>query len=348
MVPNLSITQLDQRLKPAIQAKINSKTKPLGALGQLESLALQIALIQQTAEPVINQPTLLVFAGDHGITEEGISPYPQAVTYQMVLNFLSGGAAVNVFARQHGLQLRIIDAGVNADFENNPSLLQAKVAKGTANFRWEPAMSDVQCMTAIEHGRRIAQQEIKAGSNVLGFGEMGIGNTSSASAIMSSLCQLDIKLCAGRGTGLDDPGLLHKQTVIQEALTRHQSALGKPFETLCCLGGFEIAMMTGAMLGGAEHGAVLIIDGFISSCALLVAAQMQPAILDYCVFSHCSAEQGHQLLLEKLGATPLLTLEMRLGEGSAAALAFPIVKAAVSFLNEMASFDSAQVSERRL
>lgn len=345
MISAINIRPLDLSLKTAIQDKINTKTKPLGALGQLESLALQIALVQQTLNPVLSKPTLLVFAGDHGITEEGVSPYPQVVTYQMLLNFLNGGAAVNVFARQNDLDLKIIDAGVNADFEPSDSLINAKIAKGTANFRYQPAMSEEQCHQALMRGREIAHQQIAAGSNVIGFGEMGIGNTSSASAIMSSLCQIDISDCIGRGTGLDDSGLSHKHKVIRDSLHTHSACLNNPLETLCCLGGFEIAMMTGAMLGSAEKGALLLIDGFISSCALLVAAKLHPTILDYCIFSHSSAESGHQRLLHFLNARPLLTLDMRLGEGSAVALAYPLVAAAVHFLTEMASFTSASVSE---
>ncbi len=346
MASEIKITPLDQQLKPQLQARIDGKTKPPGALGKLESLALQIGLVQQTLEPLLHKPAILVFAGDHGICQEAVSPYPQAVTYQMLLNFLAGGAAINVFASQNGLTLNIIDAGVNADLAGSALLTDAKIAKGTANFLHGPAMTGPQCQSALQRGRQLAQQQVQAGSNIIGFGEMGIGNTTSASAIMSSLCQLPVADCTGRGTGLDDAGLLHKQAVITQALKLHSAALGKPLETLRCLGGFEIAMMVGAMLGSAEQGALLLIDGFISSSALLVASQLQPAILDYCIFSHCSAEAAHQRLLTFLNAQPLLNLDMRLGEGTGAALAYPIVQAAVNFLNQMASFESASVSQR--
>lgn len=333
-------------LKPALQAKIDAKTKPLGALGRLETLALQIGLIQQSLTPELHHPSVLIFAGDHGICAEHVSPYPSAVTQQMVLNFLAGGAAINVFAAQQHLQLRIIDAGVNADFAPHAQLIDAKIAKGTANFLQQAAMSHAQCQLALQQGRHQAHQQIARGSNVLGFGEMGIGNTSSASAMLSSICDWPASLTTGRGTGLDDKGLQHKQTIIEQALTHHAHARGDALESLRCFGGFEIAMLTGAMLGAAEQGCLLLIDGFISSCALLVAARLQPNIVDYCVFSHCSAEAAHHALLQELGGEPLLKLNMRLGEGSAAALAYSLVEAAVRFLTHMASFDSAGISQR--
>ena len=347
LIPDLHISPPDQSLFSQLQAKINDKTKPLGALGKLEALALKIGLLQQSLMPKLLRPVILVFAGDHGITEEGISPYPQAVTYQMVLNFLAGGAGINVFARQNGMLLRIIDAGVNADFSDQRELINAKIAKGTANFLWQAAMSDEQCFLALSHGRKLAAAEIAAGSNVIGFGEMGIGNTSSASALMCALTGVAVGDCVGRGTGMDDEGVRHKLEVISLALTKHQQHNGEPLKVLAWFGGFEIAMMVGAMLGAAELGALLLIDGFIATSALLVAATLQPSILDYVVFSHCSGEAGHRLLLAYLNAEPLLDLGMRLGEGTGVAMAYPLVLAAVNFLNEMASFNSAGVSLRQ-
>lgn len=343
---NFYIPPVAHDLKTALQTKIDNKTKPLGALGRLESLALQIGLIQHSLTPELRQPALFVFAGDHGICAEQVSPYPQTVTQQMVLNFLNGGAAINVFAAQHHLQLRIVDAGVNADFAPHPDLITAKIAKGTANFLHEPAMTQEQCLQALQQGRELAHAHIAAGSNILGFGEMGIGNTSSASAIIASLCAWPVQLTTGRGTGLDDKGLQHKQHIIQRALLRHAQAKGDALASLRCFGGFEIAMMTGAMLGAAEHGAILLIDGFIASCALLVATHVQANILDYSIFSHCSAEAGHAALLESLNAKPLLNLDMRLGEGSGVAVTYPLVESAVRFLNRMASFNSAGISQR--
>lgn len=335
-----------QTLAQALRDKINNKTKPLGSLGQLEDLALQIGLIQNTLTPELTLPVMLVFAGDHGIVESGVSPYPQAVTQQMVLNFLAGGAGINVFARQQGMAVRVIDAGVNHQFAAYPDLIDAKVAMGTRNFLQEPAMSQAQCEQALARGARLAQHEIGLGSNVMGFGEMGIGNTSSAAAIMAVLCGLPVASCVGRGTGLDDAGLQRKTAILEQALQLHALDASDALKVLATLGGFEIAMMAGAMLGAAEKDAVLLIDGFIATAALLVAAKLRPAILDYCVFAHCSDESGHRRLLQHLDAQPLLDLGLRLGEGTGAALAYPLVQAAVNFLAKMASFESANVSRQ--
>ncbi|MGZ8251156.1 MAG: nicotinate-nucleotide--dimethylbenzimidazole phosphoribosyltransferase [Methylophilaceae bacterium] len=340
------ITGPDQALAAALIQKINNKTKPLGALGRLESLAQQIGLVQNTLTPILKRPVMMVFAGDHGIVEAGVCPYPQAVTQQMVLNFLAGGAGINVFAKQNNMEVRVIDAGVNHQFAVHHDLIDAKVGMGTRNFLVEPAMTATQCEQALTRGARMAQHEISMGSNVLGFGEMGIGNTSSASALMAVLCQLPVEQCVGRGTGLDDAGLQKKASVITQALQHHKLSGADPTEVLATFGGFEIAMMAGAMLGAAEQKALLLIDGFIATSALLVAARLQPAILDYCVFAHCSDESGHRLLLQQLGAQPLLDLGLRLGEGTGAALVYPLLQAAVVFLNEMASFESANVSRQ--
>lgn len=348
MLSDLHITPTDSSILSPLQSKIDQKTKPLGALGSLEKLALKIGLIQHSLSPKLNKPVVLVFAADHGITAEGVSPYPQTVTSQMVLNFLAGGAAINVFAQQNQITLRVIDAGVNAEFKDQIGLINAKIANGTANFLHGPAMTPTQCHLAISYGRQLAHTEIVQGSNILGFGEMGIGNTSSASAIMSALCKLPIADCVGRGTGLDDAGLFHKQSIISQALDFHQQELDDPLKILSCLGGFEIAMMVGAMLGTAEQGAIVMIDGFIATTALLVASHLKPAIMDYAIFTHRSGEAGHTRLLQELKAEPLLDLRMRLGEGSGIAVAYPIVQAAVNFLNHMASFESASVSQRKL
>ena len=336
----------NQTLRSALLDKINQKTKPLGSLGALEALALQIGLIQQSISPQLSSPTMLVFAGDHGIVASGVSPYSQAVTAQMVFNFLQGGAAINVFSRQNNMQLRVVDAGVNHDFQVHPDLIDAKVGSGTKNFLYEPAMSLPQCEQAMLAGFELAENEAASGCNVFGFGEMGIGNTSSASCLMSVYCDLPLAECVGRGTGLDDAGVDQKKAVLQQALDRHQLNQSKLLQVLATFGGFEIAMMAGAMLGAAEQKAVLLIDGFIASTALLAAYKMQPEILQYCVFTHCSGEAGHRKLLEYLGVTPLLDMGLRLGEGTGAALAYPLVRAATGFLNEMASFETAGVSAR--
>ena len=343
---NIHIRHPDQAILSRLRAKVDGKTKPLGALGKLETLALKVGVIQQTSQPQLTRPVILVFAGDHGIVAEGVSPFPQEVTYQMVLNFLGGGAAINVFARQNGIALRVVDAGVKDAFPAQDGLTDAKVGPGTVSFLRGPAMTQAQCAQAILRGRELAAAEVDAGSNVLGFGEMGIGNTTSAAALMSVLCDLQPADCVGRGTGLDDAGVQRKQRVIEQALALHGRHPADPLRTLVTFGGFEIAMMTGAMLGAAQKGTLLLIDGFIATTALLVAARMQPAILEYCVFSHRSGEAGHARLLAELHAQPLLDLGMRLGEGTGAAMAYPIVQAAVNFLNEMASFESAGVSGR--
>ena len=344
---SFQIPALDKILTSDLTRKINTKTKPLGALGSLEVLALQIGLIQNTLTPILHRPTMLVFAGDHGIANSGVSPYPQAVTAQMVLNFLGGGAAINVFARQNGFTLRVIDAGVSHVFVPHPALINAKIAMGTVNFLYEAAMTLLQCEQALTQGAALAKQEIAAGCNVIGFGEMGIGNTSSASCLMSTLCDLQIEDCVGRGTGLDDAGLANKTHILKQAIKRHALTGQDAMQLLATFGGFEIAMMVGAMLGAAQQKTVLLIDGFIATAALLVASKLQPNILQYCVFAHCSNEMAHRQLLDYLGAKPLLDLGLRLGEGTGAALVLPLLQAAVNFLNEMASFESAGVSEKQ-
>lgn len=341
-----NIPAVESSINTALQAKIDHKTKPLGALGQLEKLALRIGQIQNTLLPQLQRPAVLVFAGDHGIVASGVSPYPQAVTQQMVLNFIQGGAAINVFARQHGVAVQVVDAGVNADFSADLPLTHAKIGKGTCDFLTQPAMTSTQMQQCLQRGREIAQTQIAQGSNVLAFGEMGIGNTSAAAALMAVLCQMPAAQCVGRGTGLDDAGLAHKTRLVQQAVDLHQPHIQTPYDALQRLGGFEIAMMCGAMLGAAEKRCILLVDGFIASAALLVASRIAPAVLDYCIFAHCSGEQGHRAMLAHLNAQPLLDIGLRLGEGTGAVLAYPLVQAAVNFLNEMASFESAGVSEK--
>lgn len=340
-LPQISGTQ-NFSLSELLHSSINNKTKPLGSLGRLEQLAHQIGLIQQTGAPALEAPSIMVFAADHGVVAEGISAFPQDVTWQMVENFLAQGAAINVFARQNGMRLQIIDAGVKHDFGLRDNLLDRKLAYGTRNFAQETAMSAEQCQTALQHGIQLVQS---MPGNVLGFGEMGIGNTTAAAALMHKLTGIAVADCVGAGTGLSAAGVLHKQSVIEAAVALH-AELSAPLDVLACFGGFEIAMMVGAMLAAAERRMVLLIDGFIVTSALLVAARLQPAILDYCVFAHCSDESGHARMLAALDAQPLLDLNLRLGEGTGAALVYPLLQAAVNFLNQMATFGSAQVSEK--
>lgn len=343
---SLQIPPLANSLKVELQRKIDFKTKPLGALGMLETIALQIGLIQDTLAPQLIEPTMLVFAGDHGIAESGVSPYPQAVTAQMVLNFINGGAAINVFCKLNGVKLLVVDSGVNHVFAPHAYLIDAKIAMGTASYLVEAAMTPAQCEQALTVGKSIANKEISSGCNVMAFGEMGIGNTSSASCLMSVICCEPIENCVGRGTGLDDAGVLKKTALLAKAISHHNLNGNDPIKALQTFGGFEIAMMTGAMLGAAERKTILLIDGFIASAALLVASKLQPTILDYCIFAHSSDEKAHKKMLNHLGAKPLLDMGLRLGEGTGAALAYPFLEAAVNFLNDMASFESAGVSEK--
>lgn len=348
MHSKFNITVPDQGLAAALQSKIDQKTKPLGALGQLEATAKTIGLIQQSLAPQLKQPQMLVFAGDHGAAKAGVSAFPQEVSWQMVENFLAGGAAINVFARQTGMALSVVDAGVAHDFGRRPQLIDAKVAMGTANYIEEPAMTLAQCEVAIASGAEIVRGLAASGCNVVGFGEMGIGNTAAASLITHCLTGVSLAECIGRGTGLDDAGLARKQALLDRALTRYRTGGGDdaPLAVLAEFGGFEIAMMVGAMLAAAEARMVLLIDGFIVSSAALVAARLFPALTHYCVFCHHSVEPGHAAQLRALGAMPLLDLGLRLGEGTGAALAYPLVQASLNFLNEMASFESAGVAEK--
>ncbi|MDO9214243.1 MAG: nicotinate-nucleotide--dimethylbenzimidazole phosphoribosyltransferase [Methylococcales bacterium] len=357
---DFAISSLATTLKSALHSKIDQKTKPLGALGQLETLALQIGLCQNSLTPHLTKPSILIFAGDHGVVAAGVSAYPQSVTAQMVANFLTGGAAISVFAKQHAINLLVVDAGVNADLAAHPQLINAKIAKGTQNFLTQAAMNSADCLTAIQTGADLVTQQHATGCNCIGFGEMGIGNTSSAALLMHTLTDLPLVQCVGRGTGLDDKQLAHKVTVLQQALKQNigwaevrspsiandglpASAHPIALNALTTFGGFEIAMMVGAYLQAAELGMVIMVDGFIASSALLVASCLYPQVLDYCVFSHVSDEQGHQALLKHFNATALLNLNLRLGEGSGIALAYPLLQSAVLFLNEMASFAEAGV-----
>lgn len=336
----------DYNLRTRLQQRIDQKTKPTGALGRLEALALHVGLIQGRSEALsLVRPTLLVFAADHGIAAEGVSAYPPEVTHQMVLNFLNGGAAINVFCRQHGFSLKIVDAGVNHDFESHPSLIDAKAGRGTANFRHQPAMSREVAEACLAQGAALTQHEYEQGSSVIGFGEMGIGNTSSAAVLTSMLCHLPLEACVGRGTGLDAAGCQRKLTVLQEAVKQHGTP-DHPLDTLAIYGGLEIAQMVGAMLQAATHRMVILVDGFIASAAFLVAHALYPEVLSYAVFCHQSQEIGHSRLLKFLGGQPLLRLDLRLGEGTGCALAYPLLASAVGFYNEMASFGEAGVSKR--
>lgn len=328
-------------LARTLRASIDQKTKPLGALGQLEDLALHLGLILGTEKPRLVNPQMVVYAADHGIAAQGVSAYPSAVTWQMVQNFLNGGAAVSVLARQHGLSLTVVNCGVERGFDPHPQLRNLSIAPGTKDSTQMPAMTKEQCWQALHNGRELVQQ---LPGNTLLLGEMGIGNTSSAAMLLARLGQLPIADCAGAGTGVEGPAFAHKVRMLDQALTRHADAQ-EPLDALAALGGFEIATMVGSIWQAARERRVIVVDGFITGAAVLVARALWPRVLQRCVFAHLSAERGHTLMLERLQAKPLLHLGLRLGEGSGAALAWPLLQSACVVINEMASFASASVSQ---
>jgi nicotinate-nucleotide--dimethylbenzimidazole phosphoribosyltransferase len=358
-------------LRTHIDLALSQKTMPAGALGEIGELAKQIGRIQKTLRPQVERTAIIVFAADHGVTEEGVSAYPKDVTWQMVENFRAGGAAINVLTRAQGIGLYVVDAGVDHDFAGQASTLtlistststststpapeeqglsthffSQKIARGTTNFAKAQAMSLEQAKDCIARGRHVARRVIQANAtHALGFGEMGIGNTTSAAALVCKLLKLLPQQVVGRGTGIDDLQLKRKQEVVTNGLALHTHAQS-PLEVLACLGGFEIGQMVGAMLEAEQLGQVLVIDGFIASAALLIAQAIEPRLIQSCVFAHQSQETGHALVLQALGVKPLLNLGLRLGEGSGAALAMPLLKSAAAILTEMASFASAGVSE---
>ncbi|WMS86081.1 nicotinate-nucleotide--dimethylbenzimidazole phosphoribosyltransferase [Pleionea litopenaei] len=340
---SFNISSLDRQHDKSIRMRIDQKTKPPGSLGQLETLATQLASILGPSSITIQAPRILVFAADHGIAEEGVSIAPSSVTAQMVLNFLHGGAAINCFCRSSEIELSVIDAGIMTAIDH-PDLIQQAIARGTQNFSQHSAMTRSQAEQALLAGHEIAQTFLRQGCNTLGFGEMGIGNTSSAAAMMAALLKIPADECVGRGTGITDEALQRKLNVVARALQLHAQQLHCPIDILANLGGFEIGQIAGAMLATAEAKSVILVDGFITTAAALLAQKIAPNVADYMVFCHESNEQGHQRMLKSLSGTPLLNLGMRLGEGTGAALAIPLLRAAASFYNDMASFESAGVS----
>ena len=340
----------DPQLTQALQHKLDHKTKPLGSLGRLEQLALPLGQIQGTASPDLQQPQMVVFAGDHGLAARGVSAFPSDVTWQMVENFLAGGAAVSVLARQHGLALTVVDCGVARDIApraavpGQPQLLVRKVAAGTQDASIGPAMTPAQCAQALHNGMDVVRG---LPGNALLLGEMGIGNTSVASLLLSRLCGVSLQDCTGAGTGLDATGVARKRAVLAQALAVNEGAVN-PLDALAALGGFEVATLVGAVLQASSERRVIVVDGFITSAAVLVAARLQPHVLQRCVFAHGSAEPGHAHMLAHLlpgqQPQPLLDLGLRLGEGSGAALAWPLLQSACTVLREMASFEAAGVA----
>lgn len=330
-------------LSEALQYKIDGKTKPTGSLGVLENLAKQIGEVFQTLEPKITEPTIVVFAADHGIAAHGVSAYPQDVTRQMVTNFLDGGAAINVFCKQNNIKLAIVDAGVNYDFPVNANLIAAKIGKGTQSFLHGSAMSISELQECFAKGEEIVNKIARAGSNCIGFGEMGIGNTSTASVLMSVLSGIPIEECIGKGTGVTDEKLLQKHNLLKKAIDDYQGS-DELDAKLAHFGGFEIMQMASAMLSAFQNNMLILVDGFICTVAFLTAYKKDSRIIKNAIFCHCSAEQAHLKLLDYLDVKAVLQLNLRLGEGTGCAIAFPIIESAVAFLNEMASFESAGIS----
>jgi nicotinate-nucleotide--dimethylbenzimidazole phosphoribosyltransferase len=332
-----TVTPVDLEQTPMLRALIDGKAKPPGALGRIEDLAVQLGLIAGGAPPTFDRALLLVFAGDHGLTAEGVSSYPAAVTQAMVATFLAGKATANAFARAVGAELRVVDAGVDADLPAHPQLLPEKIRRGARNAAAEPALTAEEVARALETGARLARDAAAEGFEVLALGEMGIGNTASAALIMHRLTSAPLAECVGRGAGQDEEGLARKLAVLERAAARSGATV--PDEVLAEFGGLEIAMMAGAVIGAASARMPVLIDGFIASAAALAAIRLEPTVRAYCVFCHRSAERGHERMLEALDVEPLLDLGLRLGEGTGALLALPIVRAASRMLNEVASLD---------
>ncbi|WP_394757959.1 nicotinate-nucleotide--dimethylbenzimidazole phosphoribosyltransferase [Flavobacterium sp.] len=344
LVGNKIEKAISTEFEEALQFKIDNKTKPTGSLGVLEILAKQIATVFQTLEPKITKPNIIVFAADHGIANHGVSAYPHDVTRQMVTNFLEGGAAINVFCKQHNIQLSIVDSGVNYDFSTNSNLISAKIAKGTQSFLHGAAMSTTELDLCFAKGSQIVNTIAKTGSNCIGFGEMGIGNTSTASVLMSVILGLPIEDCVGKGTGVNDEKLLFKNEILRRAIENYKGS-DDLNSKLVYFGGFEIIQMAGGMLEAYNNNMLILVDGFICSIAFLIAFKKNHEIIKNAIFCHQSAEQAHIKLLNYLNARAILQLDLRLGEGTGCAVAFPIIQSAVAFLNEMASFESAGVSQ---
>ena len=342
------IQPTDKSIQAVIQEKIDNLNKPKGALGRLEELAMQICLIQQTLEPSLAHPCHLLLGGDHGIEREGVSVSPREVTWQQMINFTRGGGGVNMFCRQHGFKLRIVDVGVDYDLSKVDGIIDRKIARGTKNFLYKPAMSEEEFDRAIQIGSDLVDNCAAEGCRILCIGEMGIGNTSPSSIWMSIFGNIPLKDCIGAGAGLNDDGIRHKYEVLSKAVSRHQSYLSpltSHLSPLRIFGGFEMIAAIGAMLRAAERHLVILVDGFIMTACAMAAIKLYPASQDYMIFTHCGDESGHKMMLDIIDAKPLLHLGLRLGEGTGALCAFPIIDSAVRMMNEMNNFDNAKITK---
>ncbi len=344
---DFKIEKPDEAMRSAVQAKIDHLNKPKGSLGRLEEVALQVCLVQQTLSPSLNHPCHLLLGADHGIEREGVSVSPRDVTWQQMINFTRGGGGVNMFCRQHGFDLRIVDVGVDHDLHDVPGIVDRKIARGTRNFRFEAAMNDEEFCRCIDVGASLADECVASGCQVLSIGEMGIGNTSPSSIWMSLFGNIPLEECVGAGAGLDTPGIRHKYEVLREALDRFLVTVPQ-YDTPAVVryfGGFEMVAAIGAMLRAAEHRVLVLVDGFIMTACAIAAIRLYPDAQHYMVFTHCGDESGHRRMLDLVGARPLLQLGLRLGEGTGALCAFPLLDSAVRMVNEMNNFDNAHITK---
>ncbi|MDR3119642.1 MAG: nicotinate-nucleotide--dimethylbenzimidazole phosphoribosyltransferase [Mediterranea sp.] len=339
-----NITKPDDAIREEIVCKINNLTKPKGALGRLEDIALQVAMIQQTTSPALKNPQHIVFAADHGIADEGVSLSPKEVTWQQTLHFLKGGGGVNFLCKQHGFALKVVDAGVDYDFPADSGVIDRKVRKGTANFLHGPAMTKTEMEQCLEHGAAIVRDSFNEGCNIVSFGEMGIGNTSPSSVWMSSFTGIPLEHCVGAGSGLDSEGVRRKYAILKKAMENYPGN-NTPPDLISRFGGFEMVMAIGGMLQAAEQKMIILVDGFIMTNCILAASKLYPQVQDYAIFAHQGDETGHKRLLEHMKAEPLLNLGLRLGEGTGALCAYPIVDSAVRMINEMDSFQETRVTK---
>ena len=332
-------------IKQDIQDKIDNLNKPKGSLGTLEDLALQICLIQQTLSPELSHPCHILFGGDHGIEREGVSVSPRNVTWQQMINFTKGGGGVNMFCNQHGFELKIVDIGVDYNLTDNPKIINRKIANGTKNFLYEPAMTEEQFRNAIDIGAAMTDECISEGCNVICIGEMGIANTSPSSIWMSIFGGIPLKESIGAGAGLSDEGIKHKYDILKKSIEKFNTSNHDIIDTIRYFGGFEMVGAMGSVLRAAEKHVLILVDGFIMSACIMAASKLYPEILKYAIFGHCGDESGHRKMLNILNVKPLLSLGLRLGEGTGALCAYPIIQSAVNMMNEMNNFNNAHITK---